>query len=148
MDLPKRNDMYNVKEYWDERFAIEDKFEWCKSYSDFKHLMIQHVKKDDRILVLGCGTSRLSEEMYHDGYMNIINIDYSHIVIEKMKRKHQHLNKMQYLVMDITNMTFDKNSFDVIIEKGTLDALVADEKHLWDPSEHTCKIMHTILFQV
>ena len=146
--LPKKKEMYNVKEYWDERFAIEDKFEWCKSYNDFKHLLIQHVQKDDKILVLGCGTSRLSEELYLDGYMDIINIDYSHVVIEKMKQKHQNFEKMQYLVMDMTNMSFDKNSFDVIIEKGTLDALLVDEKHLWDPSENSRKIMHAVLSQV
>ena len=148
MDLPARNDTYKLKEYWDERFTVEDNFEWCKSYDDFKHLMSKHVRKNDRILMLGCGTSKLSEEMYHDGYTSIINIDYSQVVIQKMKQKHQHLVGMQYLVMDITNMTFDKNSFDVIIEKGTLDTLLVDEKHLWDPSEHSRSIMHTVLFQV
>ncbi len=148
MDLPDRNEAYKLKEYWDERFTVEDNFEWCKSYSDFKHLMIQHVKKNDRILMLGCGTSRLSEDMYHDGYKNIVNIDYSPVVIEKMKQRHQNLVEMQYLVMDITKMTFDKNSFDVVIEKATLDALLVDEKHLWNPSDHSRTIMHTILFQV
>jgi 2-polyprenyl-3-methyl-5-hydroxy-6-metoxy-1,4-benzoquinol methylase len=148
MDFPKKNESYKLKEYWDERFAEEDNFEWCKSYCDFKHLMIQHVRKNDRILMLGCGTSRLSEDLYLDGYKNIVNIDYSPVVIEKMKQKHQHFVEMQYLVMDITKMTFDKKSFDVVIEKGTLDTLLVDEKHLWNPSEHSRKIMHTVLFQV
>jgi 2-polyprenyl-3-methyl-5-hydroxy-6-metoxy-1,4-benzoquinol methylase len=148
MDFPKKNESYKLKEYWDERFAEEDNFEWCKSYCDFKHLMIQHVRKNDRILMLGCGTSRLSEDLYLDGYKNIVNIDYSPVVIEKMKQKHQNFVEMQYLVMDITKMTFDKKSFDVVIEKGTLDALLVDEKHLWNPSEHSRKIMHTVLFQV
>jgi SAM-dependent methyltransferase len=86
--------------------------------------------------------------MYHDGYKNIVNIDYSPVVIEKMKQRHQNLVEMQYLVMDITKMTFDKNSFDVVIEKATLDALLVDEKHLWNPSDHSRTIMHTVLFQV
>ena len=149
MDLPDGNETYKLQEYWDERFSVEDNFEWCKSYSDFKHLIHEHMpKKNERILMLGCGNSSLSEEMYYDGYTNIVNIDYSPIIIEKMRRKHKHLVGMQYMLMDITRMTFDKNSFDVVMEKGTLDALLVDEKNLWNPSEHSCNTMDTVLFQV
>ncbi|XP_028416552.1 EEF1A lysine methyltransferase 4-like [Dendronephthya gigantea] len=148
MDLPDSSETYMLKEYWNKRFAVEDNFEWCKSYCDFRHLTIQHVRKCDRILMLGCGNSRLSEEMYNDGYTNIVNIDYSPVVIEKMRQKHQELIGMEYLQMDITKMTFDKNSFDVIIEKGTLDTLLVDEKNLWNPSEHSRKFMHTVLLQI
>ena len=37
--------------------------------------------------MLGCGNSMLSEDMYNDGYRNIVNIDFSSIVINNMKRK-------------------------------------------------------------
>ena len=73
MDLPKENTSYKLKEYWDTRFSKEETFEWCKSYGDFKDLLCRHVGRSDRILMLGCGNSILSEDMYNDGYRNIVN---------------------------------------------------------------------------
>jgi hypothetical protein len=39
--------------------------------------------------MVGCGNSKLSEEMYEDGYTDILNIDISDVVIEKMKEHYQ-----------------------------------------------------------
>ena len=124
MDLPDSNVSYKIQEYWDERFSKEETFEWCKSYADFKHLLCENVQKSDRILMLGCGNSRLSEDMYNDGYRNITNIDFSPVVIENMTRKCRGMVDMQWMVMDITKLSFDQSSFDVVLEKATLDALL------------------------
>jgi hypothetical protein len=32
MELPKHNSEYSKQEYWDERFAKEDHYEWLVSY--------------------------------------------------------------------------------------------------------------------
>jgi len=37
--------------------------------------------KDDHILMVGCGNSKVSEQMYEVGYKNIVNIDISPTVI-------------------------------------------------------------------
>lgn len=37
------------------------------------------------MLNIGCGKSLFSEDMYDEGYTNILNIDYSEQVIEDMK---------------------------------------------------------------
>ena len=31
---------------------------------------------------------------------------------------------MEWMVMDATNMTFEDHSFDCVLDKGTLDALI------------------------
>lgn len=148
MDLPDKNATYKLQEYWDKRYTKEDNFEWCKSYEDFKELIHEHVGKRDRILMLGCGNSTLSEDMYNDGYRNIINIDFSPVVIENMKRKCKDLVEMEWMVMDITSMTFAASSFDVVIEKATLDALMVEEKNLWAPSREIRDNMDCVLTQV
>ncbi|XP_067048896.1 EEF1A lysine methyltransferase 4-like [Acropora muricata] len=148
MNLPDSNSSYKIKEYWDERFSEEDSFEWCKGYSDFKDLLYKHVRKVDRILMLGCGNSRLSEDMYNDGFKNITNIDYSPVVIEKMRKKCRGLAEMQWLVMDITKLNFDRSSFDVILEKATLDALLVEETNPWNLSENTWNTMDSVLSKV
>ena len=90
----------------------------------------------------------LSEDMYNDGYRNIVNIDFSSIVINNMKRKCQRLVDMDWIVMDITNMSFAPCSFDVVVEKTTLDALLVEEKDVWNPLEGTGNTMDCVLSQV
>ena len=50
--LPDNSDYAKV-EYWNERYASEDSYEWCKNYSAFRHLIQQQVRPTDRILMLG-----------------------------------------------------------------------------------------------
>lgn len=54
------------------------------------------------------------------------NIDFSDAVIEEMRLKNSRRREMQWLVMDMTCMeSFDADSFDVVIDKGSLDALMS-----------------------
>jgi ubiquinone/menaquinone biosynthesis C-methylase UbiE len=63
--------------------------------------------------------------MYDDGYHNIVNIDISESVIRQMKEDLDAKGKkMQWLVMDGTQMGFESRRFDVVVDKGTLDAVI------------------------
>ena len=81
------------------------------------------------------------------GILSII-IDFFSIVINNMKRKCQGLVDMEWIIMDITNMSFARCSFDVVVEKATLDALLVEEKDVWNPSEGTRNTMDCVLSQV
>lgn len=85
------------------------------------------LKKTDSILMLGCGNSKLSEQMYEDGYTNILNVDISPTVIEQMRKiSEEKGHNMKWEVMDATNMPdISDGTFDAIIDKGTLDALIS-----------------------
>lgn len=61
---------------------------------------------EDRILMVGCGNSKLSFQMFQAGYKNIVNIDISPSVIEKMK---QEFPDLVWEVMDATQMTYKDN---------------------------------------
>ena len=52
--------------------------------------------------------------MYNDGYKFITNMDYSSIVIDSMRDRCQLLNQMLWLTMDINNLKFENNTFDLI----------------------------------
>ncbi len=74
--------------------------------------------------MVGCGNSKLSEEMANEGYSHITNIDISSNVIEKMSAIYSTRFSMQeYQVVDATRMAYRDNSFDLCIDKGTFDAL-------------------------
>ena len=59
-----------------------------------------------------------------------MSIDFSTVVIDKMKAQHP---DMDWRVMDVRKMDFDADSFDVAIDKFTLDAMLYGS--LWDPEE-------------
>ena len=96
-------------------------------------------------MLAGCGNSSLSDDMYKDGYTNITNMDYSPVVIRNMEEKYPH---MKWDVMDVMSMTYSSGDFDVILEKGTIDALLVGEKDPWRMSDESQELMDTILSQV
>ncbi|TFK51876.1 S-adenosyl-L-methionine-dependent methyltransferase [Heliocybe sulcata] len=138
--LPQSNEEYGTKEYWDKRYereSDESSFDWFKSYDEIAPLIRELIPdKSSRILMLGCGNSRLSEQMYDDGYKNIVNIDYSSVVIQQMRERHAAVRpEMEWYEMDVRALTFDTNSFDVAIDKGTMDAMMTSKGDVWDPPE-------------
>jgi len=78
-------------------------------------------------LNLGCGNAEFSEDMYDDGYKNIVNIDIASNVIEQMKGRNKSRKNMVFEVMDVRDMQYDDNIFDLIIDKSTIDALLCGE---------------------
>jgi hypothetical protein len=46
---------------------------------------------------------------------------------------------MTWKVMDILNMTYEPETFDVVLEKGSLDALMVHERDPWNISTETEK---------
>jgi ubiquinone/menaquinone biosynthesis C-methylase UbiE len=76
--------------------------------------------------MVGCGNSKLSDQMYKAGYTNIVNIDISPSVIEQMKKE---FPEMVWEVMDATKMSYKDGEFDVAIDKGTLDALISGKNY-------------------
>lgn len=51
-----------------------------------------YVKRDQVILDVGCGYGRTLDELYHNGYRNLIGIDFSKGMIERGKRQFPYLD--------------------------------------------------------
>lgn len=45
-------------------------------------------------MILGCGLSNIGAKLYEEGYFYITNVDFSAVVIEYMKNKHQIFEEM------------------------------------------------------
>ncbi|KAL4635962.1 endothelin-converting enzyme 2-like [Arapaima gigas] len=146
--VPACNSRYKDVEYWDERYEKEESFEWFGDLSKFQHLLERHVHKEDNILVLGCGNSSLSFNMYQRGFCSITNIDYSGVCIETMAKRHADCQEMQWLKMDARHLAFSESTFDVVLEKGTLDAMTVEEKDPWNVSAETAGLIHQVLKEI
>ncbi|XP_043926807.1 EEF1A lysine methyltransferase 4 [Protopterus annectens] len=152
-ELPDSNSHYREQEYWDQRYSgsSDSSFEWFGPYAAFSHLLEGpegRVQKWERILVLGCGNSAMSYDMFHGGYRFITNIDYSSVCIENMRSKYSECTSMEWKMMDARSLEFMNESFDVVIEKGTLDALMVDEKDPWNVSPEGAKVLDQVLTEV
>ncbi|XP_034039563.1 EEF1A lysine methyltransferase 4 [Thalassophryne amazonica] len=146
--LPEDNSRYKDVDYWDERYKTEQGYEWLGSFSKFQHLVEKHIKKDDSILVLGCGNSSMSADMYSAGYHSITNIDFSSVCISAMSARHSDCPGMSWQQMDMSQLSFRDESFDVVLEKATLDSVMVIEKNPWNVSPQTTSLIHQALTEV
>ncbi|EAT46630.1 AAEL002186-PA [Aedes aegypti] len=128
--LPKTATEFGSTEYWNNFFKKRGKqaFEWYGEYPELCGQLHKCVKPRDEILMVGCGNSKLSLDLYDVGFKQITNIDISQVVIRQM----QDANKIQrpemlWYHMDATAMNFSDEKYSVVLDKGTLDALFTDE---------------------
>eukprot|EP00118_Oscarella_pearsei_P016535 m.158478 g.158478 ORF g.158478 m.158478 type:complete len:692 (+) comp38743_c0_seq11:626-2701(+) len=130
--LPKSQSDFRSRHYWDTFFRQRGgkSFEWYGEYTDLCGLIHKYAKPSSHsVLMLGCGNSRLGEDMYDVGYKYVVNIDISDVVIRQMiDRNSTKRPDLKFVKMDATDMTFDDSSFDVVLDKGTLDAMMSGEE--------------------
>ncbi|CAL5017436.1 unnamed protein product [Urochloa decumbens] len=128
---------FTSRENWDKFFALRgtgDSFEWYAEWPSLRAPLLALLgsraaaaegEADAEILVPACGSSALSEQLYDAGFHRITNVDFSRVVVADMLRRHARARpEMRWRVMDITSMQFVDGSFDVILDKGGLDALM------------------------
>lgn len=135
----KENSRFSHEDYWDERYAKMNKaYDWYGTWDTESAgpLTIKpHVKpwlpaRIDNVMNLGCGNSRIAEELYNDGFKDIMNIDISQTAIDKMSAKFAGILALKFVKMDMLQMSFADGSFDFILDKGTLDALYTGSSEL------------------
>ncbi|KNA05602.1 hypothetical protein SOVF_188840, partial [Spinacia oleracea] len=131
---------FTKKENWDKFFTLrgaDDSFEWYADWPQLKPPLFSLLSPSSsssssseklQILVPGCGNSKLSEHLYDAGFHDITNLDFSKVVISEMLRRNvRDRPRMRWRVMDITSMQLADGTFDVVLDKGGLDALMEPE---------------------
>ena len=77
----------------------------CFRYGEYAELcgiLHKYIKPADKVLVVGCGNSTLSADLYDVGHRNIVNIDISDVVIRQMSEKNEKDRPdMKFLTMDM-----------------------------------------------
>ncbi|XP_043076183.1 eEF1A lysine and N-terminal methyltransferase isoform X2 [Puntigrus tetrazona] len=80
------------------------------------------------VLVVGCGNSELSEQLYDVGYHQLTNIDISETVVSHMNQRNaERRPDLTFQQLDATQTGFDSGSFQAALDKGTLDAMASEE---------------------
>ncbi|OTB18760.1 hypothetical protein K445DRAFT_19366 [Daldinia sp. EC12] len=127
---------FEKQSYWHERFLSETSFEWLVSSESFMSIIEPYLSKyslthedSPRILNLGSGTSDLQNSLRSRGYLNITNVDYEPLAIERGRQLEQTAFgdvRTKYVVADATQLTCDLSQdqkFDIVVDKSTVDAI-------------------------
>mmetsp|Transcript_8484 Transcript_8484/g.16544 ORF Transcript_8484/g.16544 Transcript_8484/m.16544 type:complete len:393 (+) Transcript_8484:226-1404(+) len=118
---------YSNKEFWDQRFQENTQpFDWYCGFTELKPFLFEHCapSNDPVVLVLGCGNSKLSTELKGAGFRTLMNSDFSPVVLNQMREKTPHCDPaLEWGCMDVTRLPVRGCSVDLVVDKGTLDAV-------------------------
>mmetsp|Transcript_53860 Transcript_53860/g.128278 ORF Transcript_53860/g.128278 Transcript_53860/m.128278 type:complete len:208 (+) Transcript_53860:88-711(+) len=119
---------YGKPEFWEERYTRDpEPFDWYQRWVGLKDALLEYLQPEQSILMLGAGNSRLSEDMYEEGFTKITNIDISNVVTKQMQERLRDKPGMSYEQMDARAMQFPDGHFNVVVDKATLDSILCGE---------------------
>ena len=139
---------FGTKSYWDAMYEgmgdfSADEYSWYFGFEVLKPYLLEYTANDDdndnskqdrstiSILIPGCGNDPLLLDLYNAGYHRLTAFDYSAGAIERQKSLLEYLpigsnyeDTIELSVEDARALPKEwEESFDVIIEKGALDAI-------------------------
>mmetsp|Transcript_57311 Transcript_57311/g.166323 ORF Transcript_57311/g.166323 Transcript_57311/m.166323 type:complete len:269 (-) Transcript_57311:73-879(-) len=124
--------------YWEEVYgqtgAEGEVFDWLQGWPGLGWLMEPLLARDPErsVLHLGCGTSTLAEDFYDHGFRQQTSVDVVPSVIAQMAARNKAVRpEMRWVVADATSIgdALPPASFDLVVEKSTLDALLCTDDH-------------------
>lgn len=131
LQLPEQFPDFSSVSYWEARYSADPKaaYDWLVPYSSLRSILLPRIqtRAEAEILILGCGNSRLGEELYKDGFRNITNLDFSPTVIDQMSARYSVYSEMDFMPADVCDPYDDTEVYDIIIDKATLDCVLTGE---------------------
>ncbi|EJT78110.1 hypothetical protein GGTG_03213 [Gaeumannomyces tritici R3-111a-1] len=136
---------FDKQEYWRDRFSSETDFEWLApsaTLMDAMEPLLARLPATARILHLGSGTSDLQNHLRRRGFLDVTNVDYEPLALERGRRIEAAAFagdvRTRYLAEDVTRPGLaarlllrgdDKcgqgpsRPFDLVVDKSTADAV-------------------------
>ncbi|EPY25205.1 methyltransferase [Strigomonas culicis] len=128
---------YASPDYWEERYRSSDTtFDWFLTYDNLQPILkpLLQPAEQIRLLMVGCGNSRLSASLYENlNVKKITNVDVSPTVIAQMQKRYAEMGEMQWLCHDLLTTPTEtllqelcpgEYLYDFIIDKGLVDSIL------------------------
>jgi SAM-dependent methyltransferase len=127
---------FGTKLYWDAMYEgmgdfDANEYSWYYGFEVIKPYLLDYVTPYADILIPGCGNDPLLLDLYNAGYQSLTAFDYSEGAIERQRALLEYLpagsntnNNIELRVEDARSLPKEwEESYDVIVEKGALDAI-------------------------
>ncbi|VDN20541.1 unnamed protein product [Gongylonema pulchrum] len=128
--VPESSASFRDPSFWKQFYKnASDSFEWYGDFNTFGSILIKYLKSTDKILQIGCGNSELAAQLYDNGYRAVSSIDIDQGVIDKQIARNKTLRpELQFSCCSALDLRSPEDSYNVVLDKGTLDALLPSEK--------------------
>src|ERR1700738_4844960 len=112
-------DINNQHQYW-------DSVAWEKTFTHPVNIDVlrDHLTTESLILDYGCGYGRTVNELLGHGYMKVVGIDSSPLMIERGQRMYPHLDLQ---VLPASGLPYADESFDAVLLFAVLTCIPTDE---------------------
>lgn len=133
--------------YWTSRYSETnfELFDWYLRWEQIKDFIAPLLTPESEILVLGCGTSALSEQLYLEGYVQVTSIDICAPLIDMLTEKHAERTSMEYRTVAAQQLPSEwRGRFDVVLDKAVLDSVACSRKK-WQDTEAMLRSVSAVL---
>mmetsp|Transcript_48509 Transcript_48509/g.113699 ORF Transcript_48509/g.113699 Transcript_48509/m.113699 type:complete len:285 (+) Transcript_48509:21-875(+) len=115
--------------YWSKRYQEKtfEPFDWYVKWEHLKELLSSWLSSESVVLIAGCGTSLVAEQMLSEGLASKITcVDQCAELIASLREKYKDKAAMEFEVADAANLPQDwSDRFDLVLDKALLDTVVA-----------------------
>ncbi|CAJ1930919.1 unnamed protein product [Cylindrotheca closterium] len=129
---------FGRRDYWNEVYQKESNYSWYAGWEELEPFCNEFFEMDYRILIPGVGNDAALVGMYDAGYHHLTAMDYapegiercrdmlgSQRILQSSEEEKDDDDGVKLLVADARDLkgVLQDDSFDGILEKGTLDAI-------------------------
>lgn len=128
-ELPRLE--YGDATYWTLRYKEKstEPFDWYLKWEQLKETLTPWLSAESEVLMLGCGTSLIPEQMVSEGLASsIVCVDQCAELIEALSEKYKdkeeafHFEALDAAQLPVTDWA---DRFDVVMDKAMLDAILS-----------------------
>jgi ubiquinone/menaquinone biosynthesis C-methylase UbiE len=120
---------YGKVVFWDDRYVHDpEPFEWYYPYQYFRNILLDKLQLDMNIMIAGCGSSNMLEDMAADGFERLIGVDYSRVVLSQMEVRCEDLPQVSFQLGTVEDLDYPSGFFEAIIDKALFDSIACSEE--------------------
>eukprot|EP00441_Pelagodinium_beii_P023378 CAMPEP_0197655108 /NCGR_PEP_ID=MMETSP1338-20131121/39253_1 /TAXON_ID=43686 ORGANISM="Pelagodinium beii, Strain RCC1491" /NCGR_SAMPLE_ID=MMETSP1338 /ASSEMBLY_ACC=CAM_ASM_000754 /LENGTH=249 /DNA_ID=CAMNT_0043230687 /DNA_START=47 /DNA_END=796 /DNA_ORIENTATION=+ len=120
---------YSDGKYWKLRYTEKtfEPFEWYLKWEQIKEIVAPLLTAESEVLVLGCGTSLLPEQLLAEGLAaQVTCVDQCAELIEALKQKYADKAGLQFEHLSAQQLPQDwAQRFDLVLDKAMLDCVLS-----------------------